>query len=239
MSQAPDRRFVLGYVRVSTSDQAASGLGLAAQEESIRAACAHRGWTLLDVVHDDGLSGKDMARPGLQTALQRIAQGEAQGLAAAKLDRLSRSLVDAAALMSWFDEAGAALVAVDMQVDTSTAAGRLVTHVMAAVAEWERSTISTRTREAAAVRRQRGDRMGRPSVREVMPEVAERIKTARSSGQTWQAIANALNQDGIPTARSGTAWRVSSVQAAAGYVRPPSKRHFTPLPELPRRRRAS
>jgi DNA invertase Pin-like site-specific DNA recombinase len=223
---------------VSTSEQAASGLGLAAQERSIRQACEQRGWTLVDVIHDDGASGKDLGRPGVRAALQQVADGEVSALVTSRLDRLTRSLVDAASLLAWFDEAGAALVAVDLGIDTSTPSGRLVASVMASVAQWERETIAARTKDAAAVRRERGDRMGRPGVRDTNPGLADRIASARGAGRTWQSIADELNADGIPTVRQGSCWRVSSVQTAAGYVRPSGTHRVTAtaLPGIPRRR---
>jgi DNA invertase Pin-like site-specific DNA recombinase len=229
---------VLGYVRVSTTEQAESGLGLASQESAIRAHCARQGWDLLEVIHDDGASAKDLNRPGLRSALDRIANGEASGLVAAKLDRLSRSVVDFANLMGWCDAAGCALVALDMGIDTSSSSGRLVANVMAAVAEWERETIGQRTRDAATVRRDQGARMGRPGVRDTRPDLAERIAKERSAGATWQAIADRLNTEGVPTVRGGSQWRVSSVQSAAGYVRPPARKAPSSLPAPPRRRRA-
>jgi DNA invertase Pin-like site-specific DNA recombinase len=230
-------RLVLGYVRVSTAEQAESGLGLASQEAAIRGHCARQGWTLVDVVHDDGASAKDMDRPGMRSALDQVASGRVTGLVAAKLDRLSRSVVDFANLMAWCDQAGCVLVALDMGIDTSSPSGRLVANVMAAVAEWERETIAQRTRDAATVRRQQGARMGRPGVRDSRPDLAERISTQRDHGATWQAIADGLNEDRVPTIRGGSEWRVSSVQSAAGYVRPPAARKASALPVLPARRR--
>ena len=69
------RHRVLGYVRVSTTEQADSGLGLAAQEATIRSECERRGWELLDVVADEGSSGKSLDRLGLHATLTRIAAG--------------------------------------------------------------------------------------------------------------------------------------------------------------------
>jgi hypothetical protein len=71
-----------------------------------------------------------------------------------------------------------------------------------------------------------------------MPDVAARIRLERDAGATWQAIADGLNDDDVPTVRGGTHWRVSSVQAAAGYVRPPAQPKRVNLPDVPRRRRA-
>lgn len=236
MSQNGSSLCVLGYVRVSTSEQAASGLGLAAQEAAIRHHCERNGWELVDLVHDDGVSAKDLHRPGLRSALERIAAGEVNGLVAAKLDRLSRSVIDFAQLMAWCDEAACSLVAVDMGIDTSSPAGRLVSNVMAAVAAWEREVIAGRTKDAAAVRRSQGGRMGLPGVRDTRPDLSARIDHERRSGSTWQAIADRLNAEQVPTIRGGAFWRVSAVQAAAGYIRPPRPRQSADLPALPRRR---
>src|SRR5437764_15262805 len=120
---------VLGYVRVSTTEQAGNGYGLDAQEIAIRDECARRGWQLLEVVRDEGASAKSLDRPGLRSALERIAAGEAVGLIASKLDRLSRSVVDFGVLLEWFSAADATLIALDLGLDTSTAGGRLGANV--------------------------------------------------------------------------------------------------------------
>jgi DNA invertase Pin-like site-specific DNA recombinase len=90
---------LLGYARVSTDDQAATGYGLEAQEAAIRDACAQRGWTLTDLLRDEGESGKSLDRPALRQVLEGIASGDASGLLVAKLDRLSRSVADFATLL--------------------------------------------------------------------------------------------------------------------------------------------
>jgi len=228
---------VAGYLRVSTDEQAGSGLGLVAQETAIRDACTRNGWQLVELIRDEGRSGKDLDRPGLRQALALAAAGDVDALAVAKLDRLTRSLVGIADLLEWSQRHRLALVALDLGLDTSTDTGRLVARIMASVGEWERDRIAERTRAAAAVRRDRGQVMGRPGVRDSLPDVAQRIREHRDAGATWQAIADKLNADGIPTVRGGTTWRVSSVQSAAGYVRPPAKAKRVALPEAPRRRR--
>jgi DNA invertase Pin-like site-specific DNA recombinase len=230
---------VLGYVRVSTDEQAASGLGAAAQEATIRAAADRNGWQLVGVVRDEGASGKDLDRPGLREALALAHSDQVDALAVAKLDRFTRSLVGLSDLMDWGLRNGLALVALDLGLDTSTDTGRLVARIMASVGEWERDRIADRTRAAAAVRRDRGQVMGRPGVRDTLPAVAVRIRSARDAGATWQAIADGLNADGVPTVRGGARWRVSSVQAAAGYVRPPARHKRVTLPDAPRRRRSA
>jgi predicted site-specific integrase-resolvase len=84
---------VVGYTRVSTEEQGTNGAGLDAQRTAIRAECDRRSWDLVRI-HEDVLSGRSMNRPGLQNALAACRGGEAIGLVVAKLDRLSRSIVD-------------------------------------------------------------------------------------------------------------------------------------------------
>src|SRR5438270_12955199 len=91
---------VIGYVRVSTDEQRTSGTGLAAQRAAIEAECRRRGWTLVEVIGDAGYSAKDLRRPGVQTALKTLQRGEARALVVAKLDRLSRSMLDLTAVMA-------------------------------------------------------------------------------------------------------------------------------------------
>ena len=230
---------VFGYVRCSTAEQAASGNGLAAQEAAIRAECERRGWTLLEVIRDEGESGKSLDRPGLSSALERIAAAEATGLVAAKLDRLSRSVVDFGTLLAWFcDEAEATLVALDLGIDTSTPGGRLVANVFASVAEWERDTIAARTRDGLAAVRAEGRAISRPAVAD-RPELRERIARMRAEGRTLQSIADTLNAESVPTPRGGAEWRPSSVQSAAGYKRRKPRRRPAELPQVKRRRRAT
>ena len=90
---------VVGYIRVSTDEQGDSGAGLEAQRAAIAAEAKRRGWHLVEILEDTA-SGKTMTRrPGLAAALQRLESGAADALAVAKLDRLSRSLLDFAGLV--------------------------------------------------------------------------------------------------------------------------------------------
>lgn len=232
-----DSTRILGYVRVSTDEQAANGYGLQAQENAIMVEAERRGWTVVGIVRDEGVTGKTLDRPGLHEALSRAATGEAEAVVVAKLDRATRSLVGLADLIEWMTSAQVGFVALDLGIDTTTSTGRLVAHVMGSVAQWEREQISSRTKAAATVRREQGKRMGRESVRETRPDVAERIRRGRTEGATWQRIADGLNTDRVPTVRGGSEWRVSSVQAAAGYVRPPAKVGRGSLPTIPKQRR--
>lgn len=84
----------IGYVRVSTKDQAQSGVSLEAQEEKIRAYCLAKGWDLLKVIQDGGHSAKDLNRPGMQEILKACRRKEFEVVVILKLDRISWSVKD-------------------------------------------------------------------------------------------------------------------------------------------------
>jgi DNA invertase Pin-like site-specific DNA recombinase len=204
---------VVGYVRVSTEEQSDSGLGLEAQKAAIRSACETRGWELVEVVEDSGVTGGTLDRPGLRRALEQIAAGEADGLVASKLDRLARSSIGFGRLIEWFEDSDAALVALDLGVDTSTPSGRMMAGVFATFAQYEREAIAERTRHALEAKRGRGEAISRPSVLD-RPELVEQIEKLRDQGKGEYAIATALNREGVPTVRGGKEWRPSSVRTA-------------------------
>jgi DNA invertase Pin-like site-specific DNA recombinase len=200
---------VIGYVRVSTEEQGLSGAGLQAQRAAIIAECERRGWTLVEIAEDVGRSGKDLKRPGIHAALDVLAAGEASALVVAKLDRLSRSMLDFARIMATAQKQSWALVALDVQVDTSSPGGEAMAHMLATFAQFERRLISERTKQALAQKRASGVRLGAPP--EIDPLVATRIRDERAAGSTLREIAERLNNDGVPTARGGR-WRASTLQ---------------------------
>lgn len=203
---------VVGYVRVSTGDQADSGLGLDAQRRAIEVEADRRGWHLAAILEDAGASAKSMnGRPALAEALAILDAGNAAGLVVAKLDRVTRSTMDAAVLMERAARKGWKLVALDLGVDTTTPTGELVASVMAAVAQWERRAIGARTREALAAKRAQGVRLGRPRL--LAPETAARIVAERDAGAGWSTIARRLDDDKVPTAQGGARWWPATVRS--------------------------
>lgn len=208
---AGDPTVVVAYRRVSTDEQANSGAGLDAQDATIAAEVQRRGWTMLETFTDAGISGKSMAnRPALSEALAALESGQAGTLVVAKLDRLSRSLLDFAALMERAQQRGWNLVALDLGIDLSTPAGEFLASVMASAAQWERRIIGQRTKDALAARRASGVRLGRPS--QVPSHVLDAIAQARESGHSLRRIASDLDAAGVPTVRDGFNWSSSSVQ---------------------------
>ena len=201
---------VLAYVRVSTDEQVDSGAGLDAQRSAISAECERRGWTITETIEDAGWSARNLKRPGIQTALERLKSGEADALVVAKLDRLSRSMLDFTTLMAQAQKQGWALVALDCAVDTTTPAGEAMASVLAVFAQFERRLIGQRTKEGLAVKRAQGVKLGRP--RSLPDEVRARIIEERKRGATLTAIANDLNSDGVRTAQGGRRWWPSTVR---------------------------
>lgn len=209
-TDTPGARAV-GYLRVSTDEQASSGAGLESQRTAVEAEAARRGWHLVAVEVDPGASGKSLTgRPALARALTLVTAGDADVLVVAKLDRLSRSLLDFAALMARSQKEGWSLVALDLGVDTSTPAGEFMASVMASAAQWERRIIAQRTRDALQVKRSQGVRLGRPP--EIAEEVAAQIHAYRAAGLTIRQVADRLTADKVPTVTGKSAWAASTVQ---------------------------
>ncbi len=210
MSPAGTR--VVGYVRVSTAEQADSGAGLAAQRAAIEQAARRRGWVLVAVLEDAGVSAKSMkGRTSLAAAIALIEAGGADALVVAKLDRLSRSIIDFATLMAQAKSAGWALVVLDMDFDMTTPQGELMANMLAAFAQFERRLIGERTKDGLAQKRLQGVQLGRP--RSTPDAVARRVVRERENGASLGVIARGLNDDAIPTAQGGSRWYASTVAA--------------------------
>lgn len=203
----------VAYARVSTPGQADSGLGLDAQRSTIEVETARRGWSVVAFEVDEGVSAAAATRPALERALALLRAGEAEALVVAKLDRLARSTLGFAELLAMATRGGWSLIALDLGVDTTTSSGRLIANVMAAVAEWERDAIRTRTKEALAAAQARGTRLGRP--RQIDPALLARIVAMKATGLSHRSIAAALTADLIPTPTGRHRWNPSSI---GGYL---------------------
>jgi len=208
---------VIVYIRVSTEEQADSGLSIEHQTTKARLYCELHDLDVVDVIVDAGESAKSLKRPGLQRALSMLDDG-ADGLVITKLDRLTRSVADWQTLIDdQFGEiAGKALHSVQDSIDTTTAAGRLVLNVLLSVAQWEREAIGERTKAALQTKIARGERCG--SLRygydldgdgkTLVENGAEqlqigRMRLWRSEGMSLGKIAARLNLEGIPTKKHG------------------------------------
>jgi DNA invertase Pin-like site-specific DNA recombinase len=223
---------VVGYVTVSR-DEAQAGAPQEASE-AIGSWCERRGWPLVKVVHDvDPQSDRITDHPGLFHVLEQISGGRAEGVVVPRLRDLTGAVSDLGGLLKWLHESDAFLVALDLRLDTREPGGRLAARALAEVSDWERRRIADRTRSGLAAARSRSATGSRPSVRDD-PELAERISSMRADGMSLQAIADTLNEEGVPTLRGGRQWRPSSVQAAAGYKRPTHRANGGSLPPIRR-----
>lgn len=209
-----------GYLRVSTADQATSGLGLEAQQDAITRAAEAQGLTIAGWFTDAGVSGTTAPddRPGMATALETLADHGAGVLIAAKLDRLSRSVKDAAELMDRADREGWRVVTADGTVGADNSPmSRAMVGMSSVFAQMERDLIAMRTREALAALKAQGKQLGQPTT---LPDaVLTRIITELSEGRSLRAIAQGLQDDGITTATGGARWYPAQVKRAADSQR--------------------
>ncbi|MDY6965724.1 MAG: recombinase family protein [Halobacteriota archaeon] len=132
------------YVRVSTEEQATSGISLDAQVEKLEQYCNLNGWDILRKYVDAGLSGSTIDRPELQKMIDDCRGGLINVILVYKLDRLSRSLRDIILTIDELREYGVDFVSLTEQIDTTTAVGQLMFHIIGAFAEFERNIIRER-----------------------------------------------------------------------------------------------
>lgn len=152
MIEAPGRR--LGYARVSTKDQR-----LRMQLDGLTAAGCD------PIFQDHGVSGAKASRPGLDALLSDVRAGDT--VVVFKLDRLGRSVLHLADLLVRFEREGIHFCAIAEGINTTTPGGKLVFHVFAAVAEFQREIIVENTQAGLDAARRRGARLGRPPVLDV------------------------------------------------------------------------
>lgn len=150
----------LGYIRVSTAKQSKQ-FSLQAQKEAIQTFCKQKGYKLAGIEKEAQSAVKD--RPVFDTVFQQVLEDEnITGLVIAKLDRMGRSVKDLATIGAKLGEAKKQLVSVHDNLDTSTANGRLLFNMLAAIAEYERELLLERTREGRKRAQKQGKLMHRP-----------------------------------------------------------------------------
>ncbi|HMF12333.1 MAG TPA: recombinase family protein [Gemmataceae bacterium] len=188
----------LGYIRVSSEEQADSGLGLEAQRQRIAAYCAMKGLLLAEVFEDPGISGgKPLATRPAGSQLLAVAKKSKAIVVVAKLDRLFRSVADAASVIAEFDKKGIPLVAI--------------------AEAFERSAMS--------VKRLRGERIsghapygrdfgrgGRPVRNAREHKIIARVRRLRAEGLSYRGIATRLDAEGVRPKR-GRQWVHTTVKS--------------------------
>jgi len=217
----------VGYLRVSTEEQAATGHGLDTQEKAVRAFAESQGYELVEVLTDAGVSGatKPAERPAFGQVVALAEAGALDVLLVAKIDRLSRDIRHAMTTVSDLAEQHevAFRSVTESVIDTSNPMGRTFFAIFAGMAENERFVIRDRTAGGRLAKAGKGgfaggkapygyekDLQGGLRVVEDQAKVVRRIYRERRQRRTLQAIADGLNADRIPSP-SGGAWQVSSV----------------------------
>jgi DNA invertase Pin-like site-specific DNA recombinase len=164
----------IGYARISTEEQ-----NLALQLDALRAAGCEI------IYRDEGFSGAASKRPGLEQAIASLAPGDT--LAVWKLDRLGRSLSHLIEVIDRFGKDGVGFQSLSESIDTTTAGGRLLFHLMGALAEFERALIAERTKAGMKAAKQRGKHVGRPRTLSMVQ--VEHARTLIEQGSSRRAAA--------------------------------------------------
>jgi DNA invertase Pin-like site-specific DNA recombinase len=213
----------IAYLRVSTDKQADHGVSLEAQEAKVRAYASLYDLDLVDVVIDAGASAKTLDRPGLARVLDAVKRGTVDAVVVVKLDRLTRNVADLGHLVERYFQK-AALLSVSEQIDTRTAAGRLVLNVLASVAQWEREAIGERTSVAMKHKAAKGELVGAvpygyaladDGVALVEVEAEQAViceaRALRAAGVSLRAVAAELAARGL-VARNGRPFAAEQVR---------------------------
>jgi site-specific DNA recombinase len=200
---------VVGYIRVSTEDQARDGVSLSAQQAKLEAYCVVKDWTLVEMVRDEGLSAKSLKRPGLQHLLAMVQARQVDVVVIAKLDRLSRDVRDVYALVELFDKTDVALVSLQESLDATTATGRAMIGMLAVMNQLERELIAERTRDAMQHLKAQGERYCHAVFEDA--DTLALMQQYRSAGLSYQAVAEQLNAAGVPSTLGGR-WLANAVR---------------------------
>lgn len=209
----------VGYIRVSTDKQASEGVSLEAQRAKLQQYGALYDLEFVAIEVDAGESAGSLDRPALQRALDRLDRFEATALVVVKLDRLTRSVRDLCDLVdTYFRDGQLALLSVSEQIDTRSAAGRMMLNMLTVIGQWEREVISERTCAAMQHKKSKGEYLGGEApygyrvvdgILEPITEEQHIVATARAfraTGMSLRAIASAL-----PVSRSGKPFQAAQI----------------------------
>jgi DNA invertase Pin-like site-specific DNA recombinase len=182
------------------------------QGEAIGEFCRRKGWDLVALLRDVEVGPKrGWGQPALINVIERLRTGQASCLVVAEVRQLCSSVADLGGILVAVEHAGARFVSLDPGFDTGTPIGRTIGSMLTSVSGWERA----RRREMTSAARSKA-----AAAHAIPSDLRRRIVRLRSAGMTLQAIADQLNDEGVPTIRGGARWRPSSVQVTLGYKRP-------------------
>ena len=213
----------VGYIRVSTEEQAKQGISLDNQKAKIQAFATAKGWALTRIYKDEGKSGKSLNRPGIQELLQDAVSGQFEIIIVYRVDRLTRKQRDLWYLLEdVFDKNGVGFVSVNEPFDTTAAIGKASLGVIGVFAQLERDLISERTKDALAHKKDQGCSLGRPVITDLDEKglkTVSYIRSLRETGLSYARIARRLNLEAVPTSRGGR-WFASTVSYVLKEIMP-------------------
>lgn len=219
---------VIGYCRVSTTQQEEDGISLAAQQAKIAQYTELYGLELVETIVESA-SAKTLERPGLQEALTMLRSGKADGIIVCKLDRMTRSVRDLGTLIAEYFEKHQ-LMSIEEKIDTSSASGRLILNVLISVSQWEREVIGERTRAAMTFKRSIQQRTSYEAPygytiaddgKTLLPHTTEQaliqaVRDAREDGLSYRQVVARLHAQGHRT-RKGTTITLTQLQRIMEY----------------------
>lgn len=214
---------VVGYIRVSTDEQANEGVSLDNQRKRIEAFCVAKDWELVDIYEDAGKSGKDLNRDGIQKLIKNCNKGIFYAVIVYKVDRITRRQRDLWYLIDdVFEPNDIGFVSINEPFDTTSAIGKACLGMIGVFAQLERDLIAERTRDALKYKKEKGDYLGTVplgydivdgELQEKDDELAivKYAKRLRAGGYSLGKIAETLNDEDRPTKRGGK-WHKSTIR---------------------------
>ncbi len=212
----------IGYIRVSSEEQAREGISLENQKFKIAAYCDINDLQLVDIIEDAGKSGKDLNREGVQALMGLVKDRRIDAVVVYKLDRLSRRVKDTLSLMDLIEKKNIAFHSITERIDTKSAMGKFFLNIMASMNQWERDTISERTRDALHLKIVKNERAGQVPYgwrvaedgkalieNEREQEAISLIRDLNSKGYSNRAICRELEKEGFEPA--GNKWHPQTI----------------------------
>lgn len=194
----------IGYVRVSTEDQAKEGVSLDNQEAKIKNYASLNDLDLVEIIRDEGASAKSLDREGMTRLLDMVKDNQVEAIVVYKLDRLSRKTIDTLNLIEMFEGKGIAFHSISEKIDTKNATGKFFLTIISAFAQMERYLISERTIDALSHKKDKREWLGRVPFgfkiedkhlvedRDQVKTI-KKVKRLRRAGKSIRDISKALN----------------------------------------------
>ena len=206
----------IGYIRVSTDEQAKEGVSLENQEQKIRDYCKLKDFEILEIIQDAGISAKNLRRPGAQKVLEMASNKMVDAVVVYKLDRMFRSTVDALETTKQFDKWNVSFHSIEESLDTKSAMGKFFFTLIAALAEMEREIIGERTRDVLQRKKANGEVYGNVPFgfkkfkgkllnHDAEQKVVQTVLGMRQKGLNYSRISRELNHMGLKT-KKGNQW---------------------------------